>query len=89
MNKSFYIVVPFSIIEAREENFLNKIKNIIGSSKSKKEKFETEKLNQYKTQLDQRVNLISEGLRVLGLKTIPLNNEQLTQLFFEFYNVDK
>lgn len=89
MNKSFYIIVPFSVIEAREESFLNRIKNIVSSQKSKKEKFETEKLNQYKTQLDQRMNLISEGLQALGIKTIPLNDEQLTQLYFEFYNIDK
>jgi len=89
MNKSFYIIVPFSIVEAREESFLNRIKNIVSSQKSKKEKFEAEKLNQYKTQLDQRMNLISEGLQALGIKTISLNDEQLTQLYFEFYNVDK
>jgi hypothetical protein len=89
MNKSFYIIVPFSAVESREESFLTRIKNIVSAQKKKQEKFETQKLNQYKAQLDQRISLISGGLQALGIKTIPLNDEQLTQLYFEFYNVDK
>lgn len=89
MNKSFYVVISFSIVESREESFLNRIKNIVSSQKSSKEHFEIEKLNQYKAQLDQRINMVVQGLQALGVKTIPLNDEQLTQLYFEFYNVGK
>jgi hypothetical protein len=89
MNKSFYVIVPFSIVEAREESFFSRIKNIVSAQKPKKQRFEEEKLNQYKAQLDQRINLVAEGLQALGIKTIPLNDEQLTQLYFEFYNIDK
>jgi len=89
MNKAFYVIIPFNIIETKNEDFMTKIKNIFNSNKSKKAKFETEKLNQYKAQLDQRVNLVAQGLQGLGIKTIPLNDEQLTQLYFEFYNIEK
>lgn len=89
MNKSFYAIVPFSIVEAKDESFFNRIKNIISTQKPNKEHFEIEKLNQYKSQLDQRVNMVIQGLQALGIKTIPLNDEQLTQLYFEFYNVEK
>ncbi len=89
MNKSFYVIVPFNIVESHNENLSTKIKNVISSSKPKKERFETEKLNQYKAQLDQRINLVAQGLQALGIKTIPLNDEQLTQLYFEFYNIEK
>lgn len=89
MNKSFYIVVPFSIVEAREESIVKKLKNIIGSQKKDKEKFAEEKLNQYKAQIDQRIGLVAQGLQAIGVRVIPLNDEQLTQLYFEFYNVDK
>lgn len=89
MNKSFYVVIPFRVVEAREESFMGKIKNIITAQKPKKEEFKLEKFNQYKTQLDQRVNLIVQGLQGLGIKAVPLNDEQLTELFYEFYNVEK
>lgn len=89
MNKAFYIIIPFRIIEAREESFIGKIKNIITAQKPKKEEFKLEKFNQCKTQLDQRVNQIIEGLQGLGIKAVALNDEQLTELFYEFYNVGK
>ena len=89
MNKAFYVIIPFRIVEAREESFMGKIKNIITAQKPKKEEFKLEKFNQYKTQLNQRVNLIIQGLQGLGIKAMPLNDEQLTELFYEFYNVGK
>ncbi|MFH1129451.1 MAG: hypothetical protein V1686_01825 [Patescibacteria group bacterium] len=89
MNKSFYVIVPFNIVETKDEGFMTRIKNIVSSSKPKKTRFEPEKLSQYKAQLDQRINLVAQGLQALGIKTIPLNDEQLTQLYFEFYNIEK
>jgi len=89
MTKSFYAIIPFSIVESREEDFFGKIKNLVSAQKSNKELFAIEKLNQYKVQLDQRVNMVIQGLQALGIKAIPLNDEQLTQLYFEFYNIEK
>jgi hypothetical protein len=88
MNKSFYVIVPFAIVEAKEESFVGKIKNVITAQKPKKKEFELEKFSQYKNQLDQRVNLVIQGLQALGIRAVPLNNEQLTELFYEFYNVE-
>ena len=47
-----------------------------------------EKFNHYKNQLEQRTNLIIQGLQGLGIKAVCLNDEQLTELFYEFYNVE-
>ena len=89
MNKSFYTVVPFRMIESREGTFFGKFKTVVSAKKPKKAGFEMEKFKQYKTQLDQRMNLVIEGLQGLGVKAIPLNDEQLTELYYEFYNVEK
>jgi len=89
MNKSFYVVIPFRIIESKQEGFLEKIKNIVSTKTPQKTQFEIEKFNQYKTQLDQRVNLVIEGLQGLGVKAISLNSEQLTELFYESYNIEQ
>lgn len=92
MNKAFYVIIPFRVVESRGESFAEKIKNIITAQKSKSkkgQKFKMEKFNQYKTQLDQRVNHIVQGLQGLGIKTIALNDEQLTELFYEFYNIGR
>ena len=89
MTKSFYVVIPFRLVEIREGGFASKLKTIIKAKKPKKEKFETERFRQYKTQLNQRTNLVVEGLQGLGIKAVPLSDEQLTELYYEFYNVGK
>ena len=89
MTKSFYVVVPFRVVESREQGFVDRIKNLVMAQKPQKETFKPEKFNQYKSQLEQRINLIISGLQGLGIKAVPLNNEQLTELFYEFYNVEK
>ena len=58
------------------------------ASNPQQEKFQIEKFKQYKTQLEQRTNLIIQGLQALGVKAVSLNDEQLTQLFYEFYNIE-
>ena len=89
MTKSFYMVVPFRVVESREQGFVDRIKNLVMAQKPQKETFKPESFNQYKSQLEQRINLIVSGLQGLGIKAVPLNNEQLTELFYEFYNVEK
>jgi len=89
MDKAFYVVIPFRIIESKEESFIEKIKNVVATKKPKKEEYKAEKFAQYKTQLEQRVSHIIGGLQGLGIRAVSLNNEQLTELFYESYNVEK
>ena len=90
MTKSFYVITTFKIAEAKEEEYdlLGKLKNLTAGRK-KGETFKEENFNQYKAQLEQRTNLVIQGLQGLGIKAVPLNDEQLTQLYYEFYNVGK
>jgi len=37
-------------------------------------------------QLKQRVNQVSEGLSAIGLEAVVLDDEQLIELFYNFYN---
>jgi hypothetical protein len=92
MTKSFYVIITFKIAETKEEEFdiAGKFKNLLAASKKNKgETFKEENFSQYKAQLEQRTNLVIQGLQGLGIKAVPLNDEQLTQLFYEFYNVGK
>jgi type IV secretory pathway VirB4 component len=88
MNKAFYVIIPFRLVETKEESLTAKFKNIVRARKTKKEEFKPEKFNHYKNQLEQRTNLIIQELQGLGIKAVPLNDEQLTELFYEFYNVE-
>lgn len=84
MDKSFYLIVPFSPIENQEKTFFSNIGSLINPQKNileKRENFET-----YKSQLYQRVDHITAGLSGIGVKIIPLKTPELIELLFNSYN---
>lgn len=83
MTKYFYIVVPFAPIENKKGGFFQ---NLFNGSSGKKVSNKMEIFNTYKTQLWQRVEHISAGLSVTGVKVVPLKTEELIELLYNSYN---
>lgn len=84
MDKSFYIIVPFSPVESNKKGFFSNISNMFNPKKNileKREAFET-----YKSQLFQRVDHITAGLTGIGLRLSPLHTQELVELLYESYN---
>lgn len=78
MQKTFYIVVPFSIGETQEVG--SKIK------KAPKIKLTEEAFQRSKNQLMQRVEFIVLGLRSCSLEAIPLNTLEISELLWSIYH---
>ena len=88
MAKKFYIVVPFHVIEAAsptKAGFFGALKSAVSPSKFVKALTE-EELENYKSQIGQRIGVIVEGLSGLGLQTKTLAGDQLMNLFYSYYN---
>lgn len=87
MSKKFYIVVPFYVIEspASKTSFFDALTSIFAPSKFVKT-LSDEELETYKTQLNQRIDIISEGVGGMGLEAKLLNKEELISLFYQYYN---
>jgi type IV secretory pathway VirB4 component len=89
MSKSFFVVVsyhPVNIIETTT-GLINKIQ--LFSSKEKgasKNLNDDESFKEGLTQINQRTNQIIDGLNTIGLDAVLLNDEQLIELFYNFYN---
>ena len=84
MSKFFYIVVPFSPIESKEDGVFSKISNALNRKQKiteNKEAFET-----YKNQLWQRVDQIEAGLSGIGVRVTSLKTEEIIELLYNFYN---
>lgn len=84
MTKLFYIVVPFYVIENKKGGILEKLSASVNPKKAiyqKREEFET-----YKNQLFQRVDQVSSALAGTGVRMIPLNTEELIELYYNSYN---
>jgi len=80
MAKNFFVVVPFSLGEV-----------VGGIQKQKQHKEKTGKLseNQFqrmKNQLWQRMEFTALGLRRAGLQVVPLNTEELIELFWSWHH---
>jgi len=84
MSQSFFVVVPIANVEKKEsEGLLGKL-NFLSSKKSSNENKSTDDL---RAQLWQRVEYIVSGLAGMGLKSIPLNTQEITELFYHLYNM--
>jgi len=84
VNKTFYIIIPFSPSENQKSGFINKAFEIFAPSKATtqdKANFEL-----YKDQLWQRVEHVQYGLNGAGVRMIPLNTQELIELYYSLYN---
>jgi len=84
MTKMFLIVVPF-------KSFGSSSKKGFFSFFSKKKQNPTEQNDEKSKQisyhqLHQRTDQVINGIQSIGLRAVVLNNEELTELFYNFYN---
>lgn len=88
MAKKFYISVPFHVIEAPTKEgggILGAIKSTIRPKQFIRTLSDTE-IQQYKIQLNQRIEVVMTGLSGMGLETRELNQEELMNMFYSYYN---
>lgn len=88
MTKKFYLVVPFHLLETRDEKrgFWENLKSAFGSAQTKIKELENEKFLIYQAQLNQRIELVTDGLQGMGLTSRLVNQEKLLAIFTSLYN---
>ena len=92
MEKTFLAVVPFfplTVPTTESVSALGKYLPFLKKNKEAEEKARAETEAHFKenlAQLKQRVNQTVEGLFSIGLEAAVLNDEQLVELFYNFYN---
>ncbi len=85
VSKNFYISIPFNppVLELKSaENVFSKISGIFTKSKSSPEQQKEMKFDEYKEQLIQRGAVVSQELARLGVRTVPLDTEDVVELFY-------
>lgn len=86
VNKTFYIVVPFSPIESSKGGPVEKVKELFTGGKEVASKEKSANFQVYKDQLWQRVEHIQYGLNGAGIRMVTLNTQELIELYYSFYN---
>jgi len=89
MNKKFFVVVPYDPVQVpkiKKSQISQIFKIFKRGEKPKIEKTQFEDISRQITQLNQRVDGVIQGLANIGLRAVPLNNEELIELFYNLYN---
>lgn len=85
MSKTFYVVIPFTPSILEQKGMMSGLLNIF-KSKQSTGSTEAGPFEEQKNQLWQRVDAVSSGLRRVGVRSVPLNTEELIELFYGLYN---
>lgn len=88
MSKNFFIVVPYDpALISRKGGVggalgsLFSTKNTVDASTTSDQQFE-----EYRTQIEQRVAVIEQGLVRTGVRVAPLGTEEVIELFYKLFN---
>ncbi len=90
MDKRFYVVVPFfNEIDAQKAVQASKgfLTNIFGK-KEEKITINEQDLEKAKTELRNRIQSTMAGLQQCGVQSVPLDTQELIELYYDAYNPD-
>ena len=81
MSKNFFVVVPYTPVDI---NIKSNLGSLFGARKSVT--IDDRSFAEHRTQLEQRVTVVEQGLNRIGVKTVPLQNEELVELYYHIFN---
>jgi hypothetical protein len=91
MTKSFYVVIPYNLMEIFGAKGIGKQFNFLGKAAwgQQNQPIKDEDFQRCKTQLWQRLEYVSMGLRRCGLEAVPLTTPELIELFWSIHHPDQ
>lgn len=82
MSKNFFVVIPYTPGPAEIKGF----SQILRSAQHKDSGMDAERFAENRSQLEQRVSVVEQGLARIGVRTVPLGNDELIELFYHIFN---
>jgi len=89
MTKSFYVVVPYNLMEIFGAKGIAKQFDIFKKKSDTQDQMKDDDFQRCKTQLWQRMEYVSMGLRRCGLEAVPLTTPELIELFWSIHHPDQ
>lgn len=81
MKKSFVLVIPYGQAPLSAEGNIAKTLFGKGDKKTESQEFEEQR-----SQLDQRISVVTQGLGRVGIRTVQLGTEEAIELFYKIFN---
>jgi type IV secretory pathway VirB4 component len=82
MSKNFFIVVPYDPALAAR----GALSSILPGGKDASRSLTDQQFEQYRTQLEQRVSVVEQGLVRTGVRVAQLGTEEVIELFYKLFN---
>jgi len=96
MDKKFYVVIRYPDTNAADlrsavkqgTGFFSGLGDLIGGSKNPHVVIDEAELEKAKTELRNRVQAVMQGLLQSGIQSLPLDTQELIELYYDAYNPD-
>lgn len=88
MTKTFFIVVPYTPTILRQSSgAMGKILDLFSRKSTSEDKTaRQEAFEEKRSQLEERVGVIQQGLARCGIKSAPLGTEEVVEVFYKIFN---
>jgi hypothetical protein len=83
MSKNFFIVVPYDPAIASRGGGLS---SMLPGGSTDSATLTDEQFEQYRTQLEQRISVVEQGLVRTGVRIVQLGTEEVIELFYKLFN---
>lgn len=85
MTKNFFVVVPYTYINLMPKSGI--FKNLFSKKNKKEEEIKNQlDFEEKRSQLEQRVSVIQQGLSRCGIKSAQLGTEEVVEVFYKVFN---
>lgn len=81
MTKNFFVVIPYTPLVLEMKGITAFLKKTPATDETRGTKFAEDR-----TQLEQRVSIVEQGLARIGIRTTPLGSDELTELYYHIFN---
>lgn len=87
MSKNFFIVVPYDpALIARGSSIGESLGALLPGRSAASTTLTDEQFEQYRTQLEQRISVVEQGLVRTGVRIATLGTEEVIELFYKLFN---
>jgi type IV secretory pathway VirB4 component len=88
MTKSFYIIIPYNpaaINTAGKK--MGGLTGLLGTPSKGQQTITPQQLAEYRSQLEQRISVVVQGLGRVGVRSAQLGTEEVIELFYKLFNM--
>lgn len=86
MSKTFFVIIPFTATMLNSNSGSGFSRFMSGNNSSDKKSAATDNFEENRTQLEQRVAVVQQGLMRCGIRSVSLGTEETIELFYKLFN---